>query len=230
MIVSKKLQQAVNPAVPPILSIKDDSAVNIAASLILGGNVVAIPTDTIYGIAVSVQNNNGINKLYKIKKRDTNKPIAICVSDVNEIHLWGETSHLDNNLFQKLLPGPVTVVLKRKALLNPLLNPRTNLIGIRIPKLQFIQNLTKQCGVPLALTSANLSSETSALQINEFSHLWPELGGIFDGGKLGGPLNSRLGSTVVDLSEPGYYQIIRPGSSVDNTLTTLRNFNLKPID
>ncbi|KAK6631690.1 hypothetical protein RUM43_013754 [Polyplax serrata] len=227
-MLSRKFMYAANAVMPPIISISEESAVLTAARMILNGDVIALPTDTIYGFAVSAQNNNGIKKLYEMKRRDMNKPIAICISSIEETKLWGETSHLEDGLLDSLLPGAVTIVLKRKALLNPLLNPHTNLIGIRIPKFSFIQNLSRMCGIPLALTSANLSTETSPLNISEFIHLWPELGGIFDAGTLGNlSVTDRAGSTVVDLSEPNYFNIIRSGSALESTLALLKKYNLK---
>lgn len=232
MSISKNLKycfvhKALKDTMCPIISIFEESAIRTAATLILSGKVIAVPTDTIYGIAVSAQSNSGIKKLYEIKNRDKEKPVAICVSCVNDIQLWGETSHLNKFLLEAFLPGAVTIVLKRKSQLNPLLNPNTNLIGIRVPRFKFIQNLSKECGVPLALTSANLSSEPSPLQVSEFEHLWPDLGCVFDGGILGGLSSNRAGSTVIDLSEPNYFRIIRPGSALESSLAILQKFHLK---
>ena len=71
-----------------------------------------------------------------------------------------------DEVLEDLLPGPVTLIFKRSALLNPSLNPTNNSVGIMIPKFQFIQDLSKKCNEPLALTSANLSSGISPLKIS----------------------------------------------------------------
>ncbi|CAG7817920.1 unnamed protein product [Allacma fusca] len=129
------------------------------AEALRSGNVIAVPTDTVYGLAADAQNNSAIASLYKIKS--------------------------------------------------------TNLVGIRIPDYPFIQHLAELHQGPIALTSANQSSEPSTLTPEEFQPLWPSLRLIFDGGNLGQSSEhlSRAGSTVIDLSSEGYFRIIRRGSA-----------------
>ena len=82
---------------------------------------------------------------------------------------------MPRQVLEDLLPGPVTVVFERSPDLNPALNPHTHLVGIRIPGHKFMQELAKECGSPVALTSANISGATSCLRIevrhNTFSAL-----------------------------------------------------------
>ena len=78
---------------------------------------------------------------------------------------------ISDDALQDLLPGPVTLVFQRSSLLNPDLNPATDSIGIRIPKCSFIQALAQRCQQPIALTSANLSSAMSPLNINVSHHI-----------------------------------------------------------
>lgn len=135
----------------------------------------------------------------------------------------GETSHLPNRILEALLPGPVTVVLRRSQNLNHFLNPGNPLIGIRVPNDPFIRKVAEQFGKPIALTSANTSSEPSTLRISEFEKLWPMLGAVFDGGSLPG---SRKASTVVDLSYPNHFHILRDGSALESTLAVMDTFGL----
>lgn len=88
------------------------------------------------------------------------------------------------------------------------MNPGTSLIGIRIPQNNFIRDIARQCDQAIALTSANISSYQSPLCIEDFKELHPYLSMIFDDGKIS---NTNEGSTVIDLSHPGYYRIIRDG-------------------
>ncbi|ESO82531.1 hypothetical protein LOTGIDRAFT_134383, partial [Lottia gigantea] len=177
---------------------------------LLSGGVIAVPTDTIYGIAALSQNVDAINRIYDIKQRNSLKPIAVSVGEVEDIFRWSKVT-VSKEFLNELLPGPVTVVMERKPELNPQLNPDTNLIGIRIPDHNFIRQISRLCGQPIALTSANISSNRSTLAIKEFEDLWPNLDLIVDGGMLGNCQASRLGSTVVDLSLVGKYDIIRQG-------------------
>ncbi|KAL1766662.1 yrdC domain-containing protein, mitochondrial [Sigmodon hispidus] len=107
-------------------------------------------------------------------------------------------------LLEDLLPGPVTLVMQRSEELNKDLNPFTPLVGIRIPNHASMQDLAQLFGGPLALTSANLSSQASSLRVEEFQDPWPHLSLVIDGGPVGDSQSPecRLGSTVVDLSVP----------------------------
>lgn len=200
----------------------------LASDVLLKGEVIAIPTDTIYGLAVSALNDSAIDRLYQLKNRDVSKPIAICVSDVDQMAQWCHLT-VGSDLLNELLPGPVTLVFERSPNLNKNLNPNHKLIGIRIPNHEFVRDLCRLCG-PLGLTSANISSEASCLTVNEFIHLWPKLSAVFDGGPLGGSDPKRLGSTVVDLSVKGCFKIIRSGCAFTQTANLLQNkFKLTQI-
>ncbi|MBN3310882.1 MTF1 factor, partial [Amia calva] len=176
------------------------------------GRVVAVPTDTVYGLACLAQNPKAIERVYSIKGRNGQKPLAICVGEVEEIYKFCKVT-VPDPLLRELLPGPVTLVMERSAELNPDLNPFTPLVGVRIPGHAFMRKLAQQCGGPLALTSANVSSRASTIAVEEFRDLWPSLGLVVDGGPVGDVMSPecRLGSTVIDLSSPGRYGVIRPG-------------------
>ncbi|XP_071134193.1 threonylcarbamoyl-AMP synthase-like [Mytilus edulis] len=199
--------------------------VSVAVNSLKAGNIIAVPTDTIYGVAGLVQNSEAVDRLYSVKNRDYNKPVAISVADISDVYRWGQVT-VPQALLAKLLPGPVTVVLNRTTDLNPELNPKTSLVGIRIPDHEFIREVARSCQEPLALTSANISSAQSTLRVEEFENLWPKLDKIFDDGMLGDTFHSRQGSTVVDLSKKGVYKIIRDGSSLKNTVQVLSSYGL----
>lgn len=203
-------------------------AIELASKKLGDHQIIALPTDTVYGLACSANSESSIRNLYKIKGRNADKPVAICVADIDNFYHWGDGSHLPRELLEQLLPGPVTVVVnKSKHLTNPFLNNGISLIGIRIPDFEFIRNLSRIFKQPIALTSANKSSEGSTLNIAEFRHLWDEVGLVVDGGQLGLTDSQRSASTVIDLSEPGLYQIIREGVAVKQTQQTVQSFDIK---
>merc|ERR1712183_1259985 len=183
------------------------TAAKVAAEALAAGEVIAVPTDTIYGIAALVQNKPAVEKLYTIKGRNPAKPIAICVADVEDIYNWAEVT-VGREVIEDLLPGQVTLVFKRTDLLNNNFNPGTDLIGVRTPDYAFLREVCSLSSGPLALTSA----DSSALQVEEFAPLHDSLHLVFDGGRLHDSENARLGSTVIDLSHRGTFMIIRPGS------------------
>jgi len=205
------------------LSTADDSSLIIkAADSLKAGNVIAIPTDTIYGVAACAQSHAAVQKIYHIKGRHEEKPVAICVGQVQDVAKWGKVT-VSDELLHDLLPGPVTLVFERTDALNKDLNPHTHLIGIRIPDHDFVRKLALCCSEPIALTSANLSAGRSPLAIKEFKTLWPSLSIVVDGGVLGDTEQCRRGSTVVDLSAPGQFTIIREGSAYESTVRILRD-------
>lgn len=207
----------------------EHQAITLAVKLINEGSIVAVPTDTVYGLAADAQNPNAISKLYNIKGRNLQKPIAICTHNVNDIGNWGKVGHLPFGLLDNLLPGPVTVILQRTPTLNSALNPDESNIAIRVPNSGFICSIVSNLRKPIALTSANESNKPSTLKPIEFLTLWPKLDAIFDGGTIGSSLESRQGSTIVDLTIHNHYSIIRTGSALANTKNILYKFGLKEL-
>ncbi|XP_030320102.1 yrdC domain-containing protein, mitochondrial [Calypte anna] len=198
-------------------------AVSAAARALQAGGLVAVPTDTVYGVACLAQDSGAVRSIYSLKGRNGRKPLAICVGDVERLFRYCRVE-VPEELLHDLLPGPVTLVLQRSEELNKELNPFTSLVGVRVPNHPFIRELARACSGPLALTSANISSQGSTLSVTEFQELWPQLSLIIDGGPLGDLQSpeSRLGSTVVDLSVPGKFSIIRPGCALASTVEILR--------
>uniref|UniRef100_A0A8D2ZVT9 Threonylcarbamoyl-AMP synthase n=1 Tax=Scophthalmus maximus TaxID=52904 RepID=A0A8D2ZVT9_SCOMX len=188
------------------------------ANALKEGHVVAVPTDTIYGLACLAQNSEAVRKTFDIKGRNGHKPLAICVGEVQDIYKYCKVN-VKKELLDDLLPGPVTLVFERSEALNTDLNPFTSLVGVRIPDHAFMRRLCQMCGEPLALTSANISSHSSTLEVYEFQELWPKLAVVVDGGPITD--QSRLGSTVVDLSVLGKFRIIRPGCALSSTFDVL---------
>ncbi|XP_047129245.1 threonylcarbamoyl-AMP synthase isoform X1 [Hydra vulgaris] len=204
----------------------DEYVVEKAICSLNNDQVIAVPTDTIYGVAALAQSKTGVEKLYNIKNRQKEKAIAICVGSIEDVKRWCLVT-ISDNVLEDLLPGPVTLVFQRSSLLNSYLNPTSNSIGVRIPKCAFIQTLAQKCQQPIALTSANISSAMSSLDINEFEELWPKLDLIVDGGTLGSSEQSRLGSTVVDLTKKREFTIIREGCAYNEVVNILHKYGFK---
>lgn len=212
----------------------DNEAVNLAVKCLQNGEIIAVPTDTVYGLAVDASNSSAIAALYKLKGRDSSKPLAICVKSVKDIDTWGDTTDLPKGLLNDLLPGPVTVLLNRKNMLNPDLNPGVTKVGIRVPDTTLypiLRQVTSVLAYPLALTSANLSNEPNSIKVDEFQVLWPKLAAVFDNGfgKSEENSRSREGSTIIDLSKPGSFKITRSGVAFTQTVMILKKYGLGPL-
>ncbi|XP_055678199.1 threonylcarbamoyl-AMP synthase [Lutzomyia longipalpis] len=211
-----------------VVNAADPNAIALARDLLAAGEVIALPTDTVYGLACDANNAQAIQKVYEIKGREERKPVAICVAEIDDFHLWGCADHLPREMLKELLPGAVTIVVdKSPRLSNPYLNPGIKRIGIRIPDASFIRDISRAFRMPIALTSANRSSEPSSLTVGEFQPLWPHLGAVFDGGQLGVTEAQRAASTVVNLSQVGVYSIIRRGVAMQKTEDVLKKYNFR---
>ncbi|CAM6095848.1 unnamed protein product [Calypogeia fissa] len=199
--------------------------ISSAAAALKRSQVIAVPTDTLYGFACDARSENAIQKIYNIKGRSATKPLAICVADVEDIELYGTVKHLPHGLLEALFPGPVTLILPRgdSSLLDRSLNPGLPSIGVRIPDDHFIRSLCRTFRGALALTSANLSSQPSTVSVDEFRHLWTHCSFVFDAGLLP---PGRAGSTIVDLTLPGTFKIVRDGSALRETQEVLHSFGL----
>lgn len=260
-----------------IINVKDASLnLNAIVQLISQNDgVVALPTDTIYGLACSVFNTEAIERIRRIKGRSETKPMAICLDQVSHISHWCDTKNIPTGLLSDLLPGPVTVLLPRFSdrLQDPLSTRLLNLgdkrVGIRIPDSGFIRKLisalneqtrsssiignnvehSSGCderdsisisgGHPLVLTSANLSGQPSAIQIEEFSEIWSSIDLIINGGPIqsdifsGNSDCSRAGSTIIDLCncDKSVYSVVRNGSAYNATVAILEGrYNLSLSD
>lgn len=207
-----------------------DRSIAMAAEMLRQGKVIALPTDTVYGLACLATDTCAIQRLYEIKRRDEGKPLAICLSNVKEVGTWGILDDIPANMLEQLLPGPYTICLRRTPALNRALNPGIDTVGIRVPDNKFIRSVAQIAG-PLALTSANVSSEPSSLNPYEFRALWSEVDGIFhDSNNCRKQIDQRrVGSTVVDISKPGCFTVVRHGINANLIIGKLRKYKLKNI-
>lgn len=194
--------------------------VSIAASALRAESVVAIPTDTLYGLAARADSSVAVNKIYDIKRRSKNVPLAICVASVSDIGRYGDISALPEGLLEGILPGMVTVLLypvEGKQLCEEV-NQGYPTIGIRVPGSPFICRVAESLGGALALTSANVSGSGNTVDVMEFEELWPSCSYVFDGGRIQG---GAKGSTVIDLSQQGQFRIVRDGEVLEQVLSIL---------
>ncbi|ENN96370.1 Sua5/YciO/YrdC/YwlC family protein [Methanocaldococcus villosus KIN24-T80] len=129
---------------------------------ILNGKIIICGTDTLYGISANALDENAVKKIYKIKKRDYNKPISICLKDTNEIEKYAYVNDISKKIINNFLPGPLTIILKKKAIIPNIVSKEY--IGIRIPDHEIIRELSI---VPLTTTSANVSGKKSPTCVEE---------------------------------------------------------------
>jgi L-threonylcarbamoyladenylate synthase len=178
-----------------ILSASKAGAIEAATQLLRSGNLVAYPTDTLYGIGVDVFNFRAIERLYEVKARPRHKGIPVLLADPNDLDfIVEEVSNTARNLIDHYWPGPLTLVLPRSADLPENISPDTG-VAVRIPDNSIARNFIRACGGAVATTSANRSGEQPARDAQEaMASLKGSIAAVLDGGLV----HYRIGSTILD--------------------------------
>ncbi len=162
--------------------------------IIRGGGVVAIPTDTVYGLAADPFNPTAVERLFAIKRRAPSKPISLLISDRPMLEtLVSDVSPEARRLMDALWPGPLTLIFKNIPTLSDRLTAGTGTIAVRLPRSVFLRRLIEGVGHPITATSANRSGDPDSLSAEEvLATLGGEVDRIVDGGLARSPLPSTL--------------------------------------
>lgn len=186
----------------------DEQATDQLSKYIRSGEVVAFPTETVYGLGADATNPEAVKKIFLAKGRPSDNPLIVHVASIEQIESYvTEISPAARRLIQAFMPGPLTVVLPSNGKISDQVTAGLDTVGVRIPDHPAAQELIQKANVPIAAPSANLSgkpSPTSAIHV--FQDLNGKIKAILDGGTTG----VGLESTVVDCTgeKP---EIIRPG-------------------
>lgn len=192
----------------------------LAAQELKNGNLVGMPTETVYGLAADAFNEEAVNKIFIAKNRPQDNPLIVHVHENYNINaLVSDITPIAKKLLRTFTPGPITLVFKSKGTVCESVSRGLNTIAIRIPEHKVAQKLLKECNLPIAAPSANISSRMSATSAKA---VYEELNGklpiIIDGKK------SKIGieSTVVDVT--GEHPIIlRPGKITQSMIERVVN-------
>lgn len=176
------------------------------------GEAVVVPTDTIYGLAALPTVPGAVDRLFVLKGRPADMPIAVLVAGIERVEALADLSDAARRLAEAFWPGPLTMVLPRKAGVDlPLGEPHAT-IGVRWPDHAVIRSLAADLG-PLATTSANRTGEPTLLTAAEAAaSLTGPVGAVLDGGPCAG-----TASTVVDLTGPEL-RVVREGAITEDQL------------
>jgi L-threonylcarbamoyladenylate synthase len=169
--------------------------IKIARMAMKRGSIIIYPTDTVYGIGANVFNEEAILKVYNIKKRPLNKPLSICISRIEDIK---HVAHLDEDIetiIRKILPGPFTIILRKKDNISSLLTAGSDKIGIRIPDNIVCRDLSRE--FPITSTSANLSGYDIPESVDGVLN---QLGSSIDIMMDAGICKHGIPSTVIDMT------------------------------
>lgn len=186
-----------------------------ASHRLRAGEVVALPTETVYGLAANALDSSAVERIYAIKGRPAHNPIIVHVADLDLARscaaVWPEIA---TDLARSFWPGPLTLVLPRSRRIPDVVTAGGDTVGLRWPSHPMIQAVIRTCGFPLAAPSANLSNQVSPTTASHVQRsLGDRVGLIVDGGAC----QVGIESTVLDLSvQPP--RVLRPGMVHEESL------------
>jgi L-threonylcarbamoyladenylate synthase len=180
-------------------------------SVLVEGEVVALPTETVYGLAAIISDEGALRKIFDIKARPLLDPLIVHVLDLSSLM---DLAQIDERLFDRLYrlvdafcPGPLTFVLKKKKIISDIISAGKKTVAIRIPAHPVFREVLRQSG-PLAAPSANPFGYLSPTRAEHvFASLGDKISYILDGGSC----EVGVESTILDLSGKRF-AILRPGA------------------
>jgi L-threonylcarbamoyladenylate synthase len=184
------------------------AAVQRAAELLQRGEVVAVPTETVYGLAANALNPDAVRKIYQAKGRPASNPIIVHVASLPMAQAcsssWPKSA---NALAAAFWPGPLTLVLPKSSSIPPIVTAGGDTVGLRWPAHPFMQELIRACAFPIAAPSANPANTLSPTSAD---HVQAMLTGKIPLIVDAGPSNVGIESTVLDLTAHPP-RVLRPG-------------------
>ena len=172
----------------------DESSLKIAKEIILNGGVVAIPTETVYGLGANAFDNAAVEDIFRIKGRPNDNPLIVHVhKDYDISTLVKDIPDYAKLLSKAFLPGPLTMVYKSKGVVSKAVSCGLDTLAIRIPSHEGAQKFLKYVNLPIAAPSANVSKHVSPTSAE---HVYADLQGkialILDGGQSTGGIESTV--------------------------------------
>lgn len=192
-----------------VTSEKYKQSISRAADILQNGGIVAIPTETVYGLAASAYDQEAINKIFSAKGRPQDNPLIVHIADMDMLSLIAcDIPKVAFECAERFWPGPFTMVLKRAGKIAPCVSAGLDTVAIRMPSDPIALDIIRQSGLPLAAPSANISGRPSPTTA---AHVVTDLDGKADAIVMAGECGFGVESTVVSLiSETP--RLLRPGA------------------
>lgn len=203
------------------------SGIRRAASIIRRGNLVAFPTETVYGLGADALNAKAVKKIFVAKGRPADNPLIVHVSDKESVNdLARDIPQLAEKLISRFWPGPLTIVLKKSKTVPKITTGGLDTVAVRMPKNKIAQALIREAGTPIAAPSANFFGRPSpTLAKHVLDDLDGRISAIIDGGQ------TRIGieSTVIDLTRKTP-MLLRPGGvTLEELQSAIGRVDVHPV-
>ncbi len=179
-----------------------------AGEIIRNGGLVAFPTETVYGLGASAFDADAAQKIYEAKGRPSDNPLIVHISDKSQIEaLAREITPAAKKLIDAFMPGPFTIILKKRDNIPDAVTAGLDTVGIRFPQNDIAVKFIAAAGVPIAAPSANISGKPSPTRAEHVIH---DMSGRIDAIIDGGDCDVGVESTIVDMTGSAPV-ILRPG-------------------
>ena len=182
-------------------------AIREAAQALKAGELVGLPTETVYGLGANALDENAVRKIFAAKGRPADNPLIVHVADLEDAASLCYISDTARALAQRFCPGPLTIIMPRKPVVPNVVTANLETVAVRVPAHPVAQALLRECGLPVAAPSANTSGKPSPTTA---AHVYHDMNGklpvILDGGEC----QVGLESTVITLAGD-IPTVLRPG-------------------
>lgn len=203
--------------------------IQAAAELLKKGELVAFPTETVYGLGADATNTQAIEHVFTVKGRPTDNPLIVHIAEKNDVNFLSPINQMDDLFIKKQFevladafwPGPLTIILPRNENIPDTVSAGLPTVAVRMPENQTTRALIQECGFPLVGPSANISGKPSPTTAD---HVLQDLDGAIAAVVDGGPCTVGIESTVIDISILPL--ILRPGAI---TQTDIENILQTPV-
>jgi len=207
------------------MQVEIEDLIRSAVDIIKSGGTVVYPTETVYGLGADALSEEAVRKVYRIKRRELSQPISLAVSSFEMVHSIAYIDPESLEVLTELLPGPVTVMLRKKDTVPEVLTAESDIVGVRFPDNEIATRIINETG-PITSTSANVSGRNPPTSVEEVE-IKADI--IINGGRC----KYGMPSTVVDMTRTTAseektdidikIEIKRRGAGYDRVLHVLRS-------
>ncbi len=186
----------------------DEKELNDCVQTLKNGGVIIFPTETVYGIGASAYCKEAVKKIYEVKQRPGEKPLSILLRSIEEISKYAVISNeIEEKIIKNFMPGPLTIILKKKTEMFDYISSGKDTIGIRIPDNKIIMSILQKSQLPIVAPSANISGKPSGVILDEILN---DFNGKVDICINGGKAELSESSTIVKVVD-NKVEILREG-------------------
>jgi L-threonylcarbamoyladenylate synthase len=200
--------------IPSGVAIHSGAAI-LAGEVILAGGVIVYPTETLYGLGADALQEASVSRVFRIKKRPLSMPIFMAVSSYKMLERVAEITDEERDILGRILPGPVSVLVRKKSIVPDSLTAGSPLVGIRFPDHELAREIIDSCG-PITSTSANVTGSPPPASAAEVSaDIADAVDLVIDGGRC----RYAQPSTLLDISAR---RVVRKGAGLEAVLRAIK--------